>query len=397
MNVAVTEKRSKQTGRQQYKCISADCHLDFNWLPGDLFTKNASAALKDRMPYISETPEGALWLTNKGAKLGFPCGVGAAGRKYVPGSILHVDVMAKEGLYTDESRSSRRLTDPHQRVKDQDRDGIQAEVLYGITTAVHNLKDSETAEEVARIYNEWLASFCSTYPDRLIGLSVLPGTSPEAAVAEFKRVAKRGIKGAELAVLAGMRPLIDPTWEPLWKLMAEHDVPVHFHGSPALFSQPQPQSHWSPKDERANFAVGLTGSQLGAVSNLSSMILSGALERYPTLKVVLGEAGIGWIPYVLDRMDYEWEDQFRPVLDLKMLPSEYWKRQCKATFQYDTIGMHLLDYLGAETLMWASDFPHPDGVWPESQMYIEKQFGHLPDAVRNKIVCDNAVQFYKLG
>ena len=126
------------------------------------------------------------------------------------------------------------------------------------------------------------------------------------------------------------------------------------------------------------------------------MILSGALERNPGLKVVLGESGIGWIPYFLDRMDYEWEDQFRHNLDLTMKPSEYWRRQCKATFQNDEVGVQLLNFLGEDTLMWASDFPHTDGVWPNSQDYIKKQFSHLPETTRRKIICDTAATFYRL-
>ena len=76
-------------------------------------------------------------------------------------------------------------------------------------------------------------------------------------------------------------------------------------------------------------------------------------------------------------MDFEWEDRFRD-LGLKMKPSEYWRRQCKATFQFDRIGTKLIDDMGVETLMWGSDYPHADGVWPESSKYIEEQFAGLP-------------------
>jgi hypothetical protein len=116
------------------------------------------------------------------------------------------------------------------------------------------------------------------------------------------------------------------------------------------------------------------------------------LERYRNVRVVLGERGID----VLDRMDYEWEDQFKSDLDLTLKPSEYWYRQCKATFQYDEISVLLLDKLGVECGMWGNDFPHPDGVWPDSLEFIEKQFGHLVPEVKHKIICQNAVDFYGL-
>jgi predicted TIM-barrel fold metal-dependent hydrolase len=111
------------------------------------------------------------------------------------------------------------------------------------------------------------------------------------------------------------------------------------------------------------------------------------------MRLVLGESGIGWIPYVLWRMDAEWEDQFKD-LSLTMPPSEYWKRQCWATYQTDPIGVKLLDELGVDKVMWGSDFPHPDGVWPDSKEYIQRELGHLPAGVRRQIVCENAARLY---
>src|SRR5437773_237950 len=103
--------------------------------------------------------------------------------------------------------------------------------------------------------------------------------------------------------------------------------------------------------------------------------------------------GIGWIPYILWRMDAEWEDQFKD-LSLTMPPSEYWKRQCWATYQTDPIGIKLIDELGVDKIMWGSDFPHPDGVWPDSREYVQRELGHLPADVRRKIVCENAARLY---
>ena len=84
-------------------------------------------------------------------------------------------------------------------------------------------------------------------------------------------------------------------------------------------------------------------------------------------------------------MDFEYEDRFRDLI--KMKPSEYWRRQCKATFQFDPIGTKLVDDIGVETLMWGSDYPHTDGVWPESSKYIKEQFASLdPEHVDGNIV-----------
>jgi uncharacterized protein len=206
------------------------------------------------------------------------------------------------------------------------------------------------------------------------------------------------MKGVELATSLDMVSLIDRQWEPLWQAAAEVDLPVHFHSSGFVPSSQKipPPAHWSRPEVRGADAARLTTFPLMPANVLSLMIFSGALERHPKLRIVLGESGIGWIPFILDRMDYEWEDQFRHELDLKLKPSEYWRRQCKATFQYDEVGLRLIDMMGVETLMWGSDFPHGDGVWPDSQEYIAKQFGHLTKDVRDKIICGNAVEFYRL-
>src|SRR5579863_912694 len=126
---------------------------------------------------------------------------------------------------------------------------------------------------------------------------------------------------------------------------------------------------------------------------LMAIIFAGVLEHHPGLRMVIGESGIGWIPYILDHMDLEWEDQFKD-LDLKMKPSDYWRRQCYATYQSDRIGIKLLDEIGEDNIMWGSDFPHPDGIWPDSQEYIKRELGELPQAIRRKIICDNAARLY---
>jgi hypothetical protein len=182
-----------------YNRISADCHLDLIWLPPDLFVSEAPAALKDRMPYVAEGPEGPRWVANNGATFGLAGGVGASGTKHVPGKQLRVDVMAATGLYEDGKKGIRRPGDPHLRVKEMDRDGVDAEVIYGILAAAAKLKDIEASTEMLRIYNTWMADFCRHYPDRHIGLANLPYGDIDAAVAEVHRVAKLGFKGIELS------------------------------------------------------------------------------------------------------------------------------------------------------------------------------------------------------
>jgi predicted TIM-barrel fold metal-dependent hydrolase len=393
----------------RYEMISADCHMDLCWLPPDLFVSQASAALRDRMPYVTEGPKGPVWVTKKGASLGHVNGMGSAGREYVPGRIHRADRMASTGLYDDGKRGIRRLSDPDLRLEDQDRDGVQAEVLYGVLGATGRLNDPEAAVEVMRIYNEFLADFCSAHPERYGGLASIPNNPIEAAIAEVERVAKRGaVRGLDIANSQDLMPLWDPYWDPLWEVVNTTGLPLHFHtiGTrvpervqklAALGSDPTRATADTTPEElriaRRAFATNITGFQINMANVLTSIVFGGVLERYSRIKVVLGEAGIGWIPYILWRMDAEWEDQFKD-LDLTMPPTEYWKRQCWATYQTDPVGIKLIDELGEGKIMWGSDFPHPDGVWPDSKEYVDRELTGLSPTVRRKIICDNAARLY---
>jgi predicted TIM-barrel fold metal-dependent hydrolase len=377
----------------RYTRISADSHIDLPWLPPDLFTSNARAALKDRMPYVTEGPDGPHWTSRNGRSFGLVCGVGPSGQKLVPGANYRVDVMASTGLYDDGRKGIRRVTDPELRVRDMDRDGVQAEVIFGILGAATRLGDHEAATEMFRIYNDWLADFCRHAPDRYIGLACLPYGDIDAAVLEIHRVARLGLRGVELSCSWDMEPMWHPVWEPLWKAVDEVDRPLHFHTFPTL--PPDKVTQQTGLTRRAAFFTVVSGFQLNLANIIAAVIGAGVLERYPRIRISFGESGIGWLPYVLDRMDFEWEDRFRD-LGLTMKPSDYWRRQCKATFQFDRIGAKLIDDIGVETLMWGSDYPHPDGVWPESSKYIDEQFAHLPPEVARQITCENAARFYGL-
>jgi len=375
----------------KYEIISADCHLDLPWMPPELFTANAPAVFKDRMPYVIEGDNGPKWVSQNGAEFGLVNGMGSAGREYVPGVINRSDRMAAEGLYDDGKKGIRRLTEPDLRIKDQDRDGVQAEILYGILGASARLGDAEAAAVMLSVYNDWLAEFCATHPDRFGGIACIPNHDIDVAVAEVERVAKRGVvRGIEIAGSHDQLPFYMPEWTPLWGAANDARLPVHMH----TIGTPKPaMDHLAPLQQRQAFACHITNFQIAMSRPLMEIIYGGVLEAHPDLTVVIAESGIGWIPYILDHMDLEWEDQFKD-LTLTMKPSEYWKRQCRATYQSDPIGLRLLDVLGEDNVMWGSDFPHPDGVWPDSKTFIERETGHLPAHVQRKTICTNAGRLY---
>jgi predicted TIM-barrel fold metal-dependent hydrolase len=377
----------------QYRRISADCHLDLPWLPAELFAAEARRDLKDRMPYVEEGPDGPRWMTRAGVNMGLVGGTGSVGGRFVPGQNYRLDKMAETGFFADAKRGIRRPGDPDLRLRDMERDGVDGEIIFGILGVASRVRDDAAANEMLRIYNDWLKGFCSKYPERQIGLACLPYGDIDAAVKEVRRVAKLGLRGLELSCSWDMEPMWHPCWDPLWQAVNDVQLPLHFHTFPAT---PRSVRERAPANSRraAQF-TGVAGFQMNLINIIAAVIGANVLERFPNLRIGFGESGIGWLPYALDRMDFEWEDRFRD-LGLKMRPSEYWRRQCRATFQFDRIGAKLIEEIGVETLMWGSDYPHPDGVWPESDKYIAEQFAGLsPDAIR-RITCDNAAKFYGL-
>ena len=168
-------------------------------------------------------------------------------------------------------------------------------------------------------------------------------------------MAKLGLRGLELSCSWDMEPMWHPVWEPLWQAVNEVNLPLHFHTFPVDAAGRARQGR-PGLTRRAALFTGVSGFQMNLVNILAAIIGAAVLERYPNLRISFGESGIGWIPYALDRMDFEWEDRFRD-LGLTMKPSDYWRRQCKATFQFDRIGTKLIDDMGVETLMWALRLP----------------------------------------
>ena len=379
----------------KYNRISADCHLDMPWMPPKLFTENSARGLRDRMPFVEDGPDGPQWVTKSGANFGLLNGVGPGGAKLVPGQNRRVDIMAETGMFADGKKGVQRVSDPHMRLKEMERDGVDAEVIFGILGGASKMQDIEAANHMLEIYNTWLTDFCSHYPDRHIGLGCIPYGDVEAAVAEVHRCAKMGLKGLELSCSWDMEPMWHPSWEPMWAAVAEVNLPLHFHTFPT--TAPRAKEMTEAKYRRAAMFTGVSAFQMGLIHILAAMMGAGVFERHPNLRVSFGESGIGWIPYALDRMDFEFEDRFRDLMKLK--PSEYWQRQCKATFQYDVIGPKLINVnnlMTTDTLMWGSDYPHTDGIWPESTKYIDEQFVGLTQDQIKAITCDNAAKFYNL-
>ena len=281
-----------------------------------------------------------------------------------------------------------RPSDPAKRIVDMDRDGLQASVIYGPAINGLELDDPELKAACWIAWNDWAAEFNAYAPDRLAVLPVLPVHEPGAAVSELQRCAALGHRGALMYVFE-FQPG-DEQWDPLWAAAAEAGMPVSFHIGGSIPSLTLRSGSWE----------GLAYSTLIPLSlaqPLVAMVFSGALERHPTFKLVLAEAGLGWVPYLVNRMDSRVRNNIgQPSAgSISTLPSELIRRQVSITFEEEVDGEEYVSMLGSEMFMWASDYPHPDSTFPNSRTAILESFPKLDEASCRAVTADNCRMLYK--
>ena len=376
--------------------VSCDDHLDLNMLPADVWQKRMSAKWGDRTPQVHVPDEGlAMWVAD-GKRWG-----GWSGKK---GSFFGDGPKPLHTAYDRggiDDLTELRAGNPKLRLEDMDRDSVWGHVVFGPVTSIRT-EDPEFSAACYAAYNDWLyEDFCSAAPERLIGVAMLP-PHPEAAHAELKRLAEKGgCRQANLQIAVCEPRLEDPRWEPLFDLLEQSGIVLSFHVT--VFP-------------RAGDAFDKYKGSPGATFLHAKMFIEqfldpfvdlfawGILERHPKLKLVIAECGAGWVPWVVEELDYRhwrlwecadyWQD--KGGIPLKTKPSELFRRQIYGTFQQSPTTMALTDFWGPENLLWASDYPHPDSIWPNSVRTIGETMGHMsPDMVR-KICGGNAARLYGL-
>ncbi|MFQ5934523.1 MAG: amidohydrolase family protein, partial [Dehalococcoidia bacterium] len=231
---------------------------------------------------------------------------------YNPGMKNRVAKMAQTGFIEDIATGNYHPTNAELRLKDQDLDGVDAEVIYGLFAVATKIKDQEQVAAIHRVYNDWLADFTRQNPERLVGLACIPNHDPQAAAAEVRRAAGLGLRGCEFGVSTAVRPIYYPEWDVLWEASADCNMPLSFHTTGLLPREPEKGD--MEKYGPTYLGITLTVFQLTGAEFLASIILSGACQRFPNFKFILGECGVTWIPYILDRMDHE--DEGDPNLEM---------------------------------------------------------------------------------
>ncbi len=372
---------------RQYNVIDADGHI---LEPLNLWTDYIEPQYRDRAPRLVTNNQGRQQLQVDTALLGSAeRGLGAIGA--IGARDGHV---IADGFEYSQGRAGG--FDPHKRIPDMDMDGIDAAFLYpSIGLFVGGIQDPGLAGATCRAYNRWLADYCKPYPDRLFGVAMLPMQDVDQAIKEMTYARK------ELGFHAGfLRPnpynnrlIHDPVYEPFWTAAEELDFAIGFHegASPGM-----PQVGVDRFQGRG--AQHIISHTMEMMLACLSMIWGGVCERHPKLRVGFLESGGGWIAPWLDRMDRHFDDQGFNDSGLKSRPSEIFQRQCWISFEPVEGSLKVLaDYVGPNKIMWATDYPHPDGFFPGAPKMIQKQLDGLSDETRRGVMAGGAMGFYGLN
>ena len=323
------------------------------------------------------------------------------GRFYVDGRIWpaptpggHSVAGGKELVDLHRSRSG--MWDPHLRMKDMDQEGIEISVLFGGTVQASNcwFHDQELAAAICRAYNNWLANYCKPYPKRLKGVAALPVRNVEAAISELNRVmTELGFVGTGCPPIPGFgKNWDDPSFDPIWREAERLGAPVCIHTSSSGYGN----GITGAEQFDNKFYVNLIAHPYEQMVAMSTFTCGGAMERFPKMKVAFLEAGAGWIPFWMDRLDARYEVMGHTV-QAKTKPSELLlSGQCWfSAGGEESILPTIIDKLGEDHVVYASDYWHFDAEFFGSVAQIRDN-PSLSASAKRKMLGENAVRLFGL-
>jgi len=386
----LSQTRPNGSGRH-YRVISADGHCEF---PAELLEHRIPAQYRELAPRLVTKEDGTEWwqmdewernnVGNLVCDLPYDEWVPPIGARY-----HEMDGSPRPGT-----------GDAVQRLREQDRDGVDAEVLYPpvfMGAFIRNLagKDAGAYKAVIRAYNTFLAEdYCSHAPDRLIGNAMVMETGVDDAIAEMERCKEMGLRSVSLRMWPSGEADYTPEDDRFFAAALDLDVKLsphlNFGGATGAFPSQTAQTM-----QGAPF-TGM-GTGVAAFNTVGQLANHGIFDRFPAIRFYFAETQGGWLAHSLN-----WVDEFYlrwysyRGTKLRRLPSEYYRDHCRFSFIADRMAPRLRHYIGTDNLLWGSDFPHSVGTFPHSTEVIEELFEGVPEDERRKIVCTNACEFFGL-
>lgn len=367
-----------------YKIFSADSHVSE---PGDLWVQRIDKEFQFRAPRLERRERNGrvedLWLYENFPPHPVGIGLGAAATQH--------ETFREEGKgYADALPGG---WDPAARMKDQDVDGVDGEVLYTtLGFRLYWMEDPRLQRACFRVYNDWLSELCSYNPQRLVGLALISLYDVDEAISELQRAANLGHRGAMifLSPPAPCPPYTSKAYDPFWAAAQDLDLALVLHeNTGGAESRLSPSSYWNP-----DMTLGPILRPHEAQRTLAQLILSGVLERFPRVRFVSAENGTDWLPWFLNRLARPVRGGGMYPTKLTLTPLEYLHRQVYFTYIDEPEAVESLDLIGVDNLLFATDYPHTASTWPKSQEIVERDTAALPPDVRRKLVRDNTLKVF---
>jgi predicted TIM-barrel fold metal-dependent hydrolase len=288
---------------------------------------------------------------------------------------------------------------PAERIKAMDRDGVDYTVLYpsvaGFSGETFGAIDDPALElACVQAYNDWLIEEWTSTHSGFIPQCIVPLSPVDATVSEIKRAVAGGHRGvifpAEPMHLRNLPHINSSAYDPVWATCQELNVPLCFHAGSAPQLQFPLAPNLAPELAAAFQAVIRPAS---AVFDLSNILFSRILLRFPKLKVVFAESTIGWGTFLLEYADHQYEQDH---CNYELKPSEMFRRQCYLTTWYDPVKINAR-HIGTDRILWATNFPTTSSTWPESRQFAEKCLAGMRDSEQEQILRGNAAKLYKIA
>lgn len=391
---------SKADCFEGYKVIDADTHLSE---PHDMWVKRAPAKFKDRVPQMGVVDGKKSWVID---------GDMVIGKGACPNSAILKDGTKPPGF----AFLNYLMEDVHlgasqvkERLEFMDEHGVSAQIIYPNLLGFGGQRAANVDPELRlvsmQIYNDAMAEMQEESGGRLCGMSLLPWWDIQGSVDEAVRTADMGLRGININpdphtktdANGNLLPALgDPAWDPLWEVCVDRNLPVNFHigGSEQSIDWFGDQA-WPSFDEEHK---GLLGGAMLFFNNarvMANLILSGVCDRFPDLKFVSVESGVGWIPFLLEALDHQYREIItRP--SLRRLPSEYFATNFYACFWFERRDLaRVISDVGVDNVLFETDYPHPTCLYPVDG--VSKALGDLGEEGIRKVLSGNAEKLYNLS
>ncbi len=384
-------------GLADVKVIDTDSHWSE---PYDLWTTRAPAKFRDRVPRMEERGGRRRWWFDDDIPIGLP----------IASSVVDPDGAKITGtafFEMDNEMVHRASFDAEARVAMLDQLGIHAQVMYPNVAGFGNQNFLKSPDDMLRlisveIYNDALAEFQEATDQRVFGMALLPWWNLDAAVREIERAHANGLRGIVTCANpeeAGLPDMATPHWDPVWQVCSDLEMPVNFHigsskGNLDFFGK----APWPSFGEERKLAVGSANLFMGNARTVGNLIYSGIPERFPGVKFVSVESGIGWIPFFLEVLDHQMHETApNELAGLSMLPSDYFRRQFYGCFWFERSTIKpTIDFLGNQSVMFETDFPHPTCLYPRDDASLHAALEGLAVEDIRAIMQDNAAELYRI-